>query len=219
MAVKKILTLSLLALFACKASSDKTQNPATSPARISAELVRVTFLGDSLTEGFGVDKRAAYPALVEDLLNGKFKKSVRAINAGISGSTSASAASRMNWILKSQPDAVVLALGANDGLRGLSVQEMEKNLSQAIDIALKNQVKVFLIGMRVPPNYGADYSKSFEDTFLKLSKKYPAVSFMPFLLEGVGGEKKLNLPDGIHPNEEGHKVVAQNVAKFLAEKI
>lgn len=176
--------------------------------------IKVLFLGDSLTEGFGVPKEAAFPALVEAKLAKESKKKVHFTAAGIGGSTSASALSRMRWHLKTKPDVVILALGGNDGLRGIAVAEMRKNLSATIQLARDNKVKVLLAGMKIPPNYGKQYTDEFEKTFADLARQYK-VALIPFLLEGVGGDPKLNLPDGIHPNEAGHKIVAETVYKHL----
>ena len=126
-------------------------------------------LGDSLTEGFGVSNEEAYPYLVEKELIRK-GYSVRIINAGISGSTSASAPSRMQWYVRVKPDIVILALGGNDGLRGLSVQHMKKNLGKAIKLASSKNIRVLLAGMQIPLNYGQDYTKSFRNAFYELAE-------------------------------------------------
>lgn len=167
-------------------------------------------LGDSLTEGYGVAKDSAFPALLEKKLGSPWK----VIAAGISGSTSASALSRMKWQLKAKPDVVLLALGSNDALRGLKPEETEKNLAEAIEFAQKEKVSVLLAGLMAPPNYGKEYSEKFKSVFVNLEKKYK-IKRMPFLLEGVAGESKMNLPDGIHPNEKGHAHIAEQLSVFL----
>jgi len=178
----------------------------------SADKV-ILCLGDSLTEGYGVDMEVAYPALMEAEIKKKgFPYKV--VNAGISGSTTASAAGRLNWFLKTKPDFLILALGANDGLRGLSVSEMSANLSKAIELGKQSGAKVILAGMKIPPNYGPDYAREFEAVFPALAKKYDLV-FIPFLLDKVGGEPGLNQADRIHPNEKGHVILAQTVLKTL----
>ncbi len=174
---------------------------------------RIVVIGDSLTEGFGVAKDKAWPALLESKLNAD-GKSYEVVNAGISGSTSASAVSRVNWQLKQKPDFILLALGANDGLRGLPVENMEKNLSAAIQKTKSAGVKVILIGMRVPPNYGKDYEKKFAEAFQNVARQNK-VPLVPFLLDKVGGRADLNLSDGIHPNEKGHEVMAETVFKAI----
>ena len=173
----------------------------------------IVALGDSLTEGFGVSKEEAYPYLVEQELIRK-GYSVRMINAGISGSTSASASSRMQWYVRVKPDIVILALGGNDGLRGLSVQHMKKNLEKAIKLASTNNIRVLLAGMQIPLNYGQDYTKSFRNAFYELAEQYQ-LPMIPFLLKDVGNVPSLNLPDGIHPNPEGHHIISRTVLGHL----
>ena len=181
----------------------------------SAEKVTILCLGDSLTAGFGLAKEEAFP----DLLEEKFKKNgqkAKVINAGVSGNTSAGGLRRLNWYKKVNFDIVILALGANDGLRGLKISETEKNL-EAIIIKLrkmKPEVKVILAGMQVPPNMGAQYTEDFRRIYPKLAKKLK-IELVPFLLEGVAGKKGLNLADGIHPNTEGHKVIVQNIWQVM----
>lgn len=178
-----------------------------------AQENRVLIIGDSLTEGYGVSQKLAYPAQLEKLISSK-KKNYKVINAGSSGSTSASAVTRMKWHMRKTPKIVILALGANDGLRGTPVSATKKNLSKAIDIALEKKVVVYLAGMKIPMNYGKKYRSDFEKLFTELVKE-KKVKFIPFLLDGVGGEPSLNLADGIHPNEKGHKKVAETVFKAI----
>ena len=180
--------------------------------RTTAQTLIVA-LGDSLTEGFGVSKEEAYPYLVEQELIRK-GYSVRMINAGISGSTSASAPSRMQWYVRVKPDIVILALGGNDGLRGLSVQHMKKNLGKAINLARINNIRVLLAGMLIPLNYGQVYIKSFRDAFYELAEQNQ-LPMIPFLLKDVGNVPALNLPDGIHPNLEGHHIISRTVLEHL----
>ena len=152
---------------------------------IAAEI-KVLVLGDSLTEGYGVEKEEAYPSLLQQMLTQKGHKDVQIINAGISGSTSASAVSRLRWYRKIKPNILLLALGANDGLRGLSVEKMKTNLAEAIVMAKKQDILVLLAGMKIPLNYGDEYIKSFENIFLELAEAHK-IPLIPFLLEGVGG--------------------------------
>jgi len=176
----------------------------------------IIFLGDSLTEGYNIPREAAYPAVVGDLFQKNGYKNIKIINAGVSGSTSASALARLRWHLRSKEraDILVLALGANDGLRGLDTTSMRKNLEQTIHLAKKEKMKVVLAGMKVPPNYGKEYSDRFEKTFSDIASA-EGITLIPFLLEGVGGEPKYNLPDGIHPNVEGAKIIGNLVYNFL----
>ena len=176
---------------------------------LPAQENRILIIGDSLTEGYGVSKKSAYPAQLEKLLTAN-QKAYKVVNAGSSGSTTASAVTRMKWHMRKTPKIVILALGANDGLRGTPVEATKKNLSKAIDIALKKKVVVYLAGMKIPMNYGKKYRADFEKVFTDLAKE-KKIKFIPFLLKGVGGEPDLNLADGIHPNEKGHKKIAQTV--------
>ena len=179
----------------------------------AAAQTLIVALGDSLTEGFGVSKEEAYPYLVEQEL-AKKGYSIKMINAGISGSTSASAPSRMQWYVRVKPDIVILALGGNDGLRGLNVQHMKKNLGKAIELATVNDILVLLAGMQIPLNYGQDYTKSFRNAFYELAEQYQ-LPMIPFLLKDVGNVPGLNLPDGIHPNPEGHHIISRTVIEYL----
>lgn len=173
----------------------------------------ILFLGDSLTEGYQLPKEDAYPYLIEKQLL-KEGRHVKVINGGVSGATSASGPKRLTWYLKAKPDIMVLALGANDGLRGLKIEETEKNLSRVIEMAKEQKISVILSGMKMPTNYGEPYRSKFEKIFPQLANKYH-LKLVPFILEGVGGDPKLNLPDGIHPNKKGHEIMAQTVLKVL----
>ena len=173
----------------------------------------IVVLGDSLTEGFGVAKEEAYPHLLEKELQRK-GHSVKVINAGISGSTSASAPSRLRWYIKARPEIVMLALGGNDGLRGLSVKHMKKNLSKTIELAQSEKILILLAGMQIPQNYGTEYTESFRNAFHELARQYQ-LQMIPFLLKEVGGVSSLNQADGIHPNPEGHQIIVQTVMKYL----
>lgn len=183
------------------------------PALSQESKKRLVFLGDSLTEGYGVAQSKAYPALLQEKLNQE-KKNWTVVNSGVSGSTTASAPSRLQWVLKTKTDLVVIALGANDGLRGLKIEDSEKNLAKAIEIAKEKGAKVVLAGIMVPPNYGKEYSDKFAKMYVNLSKKYK-VKLLPFLLKDVGGVASMNLADGIHPNEKGHEVMANTMYEFL----
>jgi len=185
---------------------------------------KILIIGDSLTEGYGVAKEKAYPALVEQKLNAQKKSSEpwQVINSGISGSTTASATSRVKWGLKAQPQVLVLALGANDVLRGFPIKEIRQNLDSALAvIQAESQVrplKIMLFGMLAPPNYGKAYTEDFAKMYRDLAQKYHCRLF-PFLLEGVAGHPELNQADGLHPNEKGHQILAANVFRFLQEDL
>jgi acyl-CoA thioesterase-1 len=173
----------------------------------------IVFLGDSLTEGYLLDQNKAYPALIQKKIDEK-KLNYKVVNAGISGSTSASGPTRLKWYLKQPLDILVLALGANDGLRGVNLKETEKNLKKTIQIAVEKKVKILLVGMKLPPNYGKEFSLGFEKLYQKLAQE-EKLPLVPFMLKDVGGMKELNLPDGIHPNEKGHQVVANTIWEKL----
>jgi len=172
-------------------------------------------LGDSLTEGYGVRPEFSYPSLLQEKLN-KNKHHYKVINGGVSGSTSASGKSRLKWFLKAKPDVMILALGSNDGLRGLKVEQTKKNLSETIELAKENNVKVILAGMQMPPNYGKEYRENFKKMYSELAKKYE-LKMIPFLLEGIAGIKKLNIEDGIHPNKKGYEIMVENIYKNIKE--
>ena len=175
----------------------------------------VLFLGDSLTAGYGLDPSQAFPAVIQATIDAK-RWNFKVVNAGQSGDTSAGGLSRLDWLLKNRVDVLVLELGANDGLRGLPVEVTRKNLQAIIDRTRKQypQVKVIIAGMKVPPNMGRDYGSQFEAVFPALAKKNSG-ALIAFILEGVGGMRELNLPDGIHPTAAGHRIVAGNVWKVL----
>jgi acyl-CoA thioesterase I len=178
----------------------------------------VLFLGDSLTAGLGLMPEEAYPARIDELLKKKGNRNVKITNASISGSTTAGALSRLKWFLRANPDIMVLALGANDGLRGLSTHEMFQNLEKTILLAQANGIRVILAGMKLPPNYGPDYSRAFTEVFDRLAQKHH-LSFIPFLLEKVAGNPLLNQADGIHPNRAGHEIIAATVLPYIQEQL
>jgi acyl-CoA thioesterase-1 len=178
---------------------------------------RIVYLGDSVTAGFGIDDKKAYPWIVHDQLRKK-RLDIETVNASVSGSLSSSAVGRVKWILKSKPDVLVLALGGNDGLKGTPVSEIEKNLRQAIELAQKERVVVVLAGFKMFTNLGATYTRDFELVYTTLSK-IDGVILIPFLLEGVGAVPELNLADGKHPNEKGHQKIATVASPFIAKAV
>jgi acyl-CoA thioesterase-1 len=175
----------------------------------------ILFYGDSLTAGYGLSPEEAFPAIVEKQLN-KNEKRVRVVNAGLSGETTAGGLTRLDWVIRQHVDVFVLELGANDGLRGLPLEQTQKNLQQIIDRVKAKfpNVKIVIAGMMVPPNMGPEYTTNFRKIFPDLAKKNKA-TLIPFLLQDVAGDEKLNIEDGIHPNPEGHKIVADNVIKVI----
>lgn len=178
----------------------------------------ILFLGDSLTEGLGINKEDAFPKLVESMIQSKLKKDITVINGGVSGSTTSDGLARLQWYMRKKPYLVLVALGANDGLRGLNLEQSQKNIEEIIKYAQDSNAKVLLAGMLIPPNYGPKYTKSFKEMYEQIKNKYKLKS-LPFLLDGVAGKKEFNQRDGIHPNEEGHKHIAKNVFEFIKEEL
>lgn len=177
-----------------------------------AEPVILAF-GDSLTAGFGVDAQDSYPARLQRLLAEK-GYSYKVVNAGVSGDTTAGGAARIEWVLQHNPEIVILELGANDGLRGLSIPEMRKNLGKIIEACHKKGAKVLLAGMEITPNLGAEYTRDFRESFTLLAKQYK-VPLIPFFLENVAARPELTRPDGVHPLAEGYAIVTQTVFQYL----
>ncbi len=170
-------------------------------------------LGDSLTEGYGVSQSAAFPALIGERLK-KEKINWTVKSAGSSGSTSASGLERIKWLSKSKPDLVLLLLGSNDGLRGVKPEDTEKNLNATVTWAKENKIEIILGQLYMPSNYGKDYTKKFEQVFKNVARKNK-IPLADFLLNNVAGKSDLNQADGIHPNEKGHQIVAENIYKSI----
>jgi acyl-CoA thioesterase-1 len=180
---------------------------------LGAEERVVVALGDSLTAGFGVALDEAWPALIEDRLR-REGRAYRVVNAGVSGDTSAGALRRVPWVLRSHPEVAIVALGANDGLRGQSPAALSANLDEIVTRLKAGGARVLLAGMRLPPNYGADRVREFAQVYRDVAQRQ-GVALMPFLLDGVAADPRLNLPDGIHPNPAGHRVIAERVWPHL----
>jgi acyl-CoA thioesterase-1 len=173
----------------------------------AAAAPRLVFLGDSLTAGYGLSKDASVPALIQQRLRDRGLR-VEVVNAGVSGDTSAGGLSRLDWSLEGDVRVLVIELGGNDGLRGLPVANLKRNLAEIITRAQARGIEVVLTGMEAPPNFGAAYTSEFREVYRQLAREHK-VTFVPFYLEGVAGNPGLNLADGIHPNEEGSHVIAQ----------
>ena len=175
----------------------------------------LVFLGDSLTAGLGVQPTEAFPALVAEKIRAAGLP-IEVQNAGLSGDTSAGGLRRLDWLLQRPIDFLVLELGGNDGLRGLDLKSMKANLQAIIDkTKTKNpHVKIVLAGMQVPPNMGVDYADGFSKIYSEVARENDA-ALIPFLLEGVGGDRELNQRDLIHPNPAGHRVIAEVVWQTL----
>ena len=179
---------------------------ATAPA--ATEPVIVAF-GDSITAGFGVLPDEAYPALLGERLR-REGYPYRVVNGGVSGDTTAVALRRVDWVLRSHPSVVIVALGANDGLRHQSVTAMRDNLVAIVRRLRAAGATVLLAGMHVPPNYGPEYARAFAGVFLDVAQT-TRVALAPFLLDGVAGDPHLNQPDGIHPTAEGQRIIADKL--------
>jgi acyl-CoA thioesterase-1 len=181
----------------------------------AAETKTMLFFGDSLTAGYGLDPDEAFPALIQRKLDDS-GRAWRVVNAGLSGETTAGGLRRLDWILRQPVDIFVIELGGNDGLRGIDPQNSRSNLEAMIKRIRERypDVKVVLAGMQMPTNMGPEYTREFAAMYPDLAQKYP-ITLIPFLLEGVGGVPSLNLPDGIHPTAEGHKIVAETVWRAL----
>lgn len=170
---------------------------------------RLLALGDSLTAGYGLPAEASFPAQLEKALRGQ-GYDVRVINAGVSGDTSAGGLARLDWALAEDPQFAIVALGANDGLRGLAPAEMEKNLDSILARLKARKIQVLLAGMLAPPNYGRAYAQDYAAVFPRVAKKHD-VALYPFFLDGVASQAKLNQPDGMHPTEAGIAVMVDKI--------
>jgi acyl-CoA thioesterase I len=222
--MKYVLVILLLAasVAGCKREVGEETKPAgpqsrSSPATQPSRLPRVVFLGDSLTAGYGVDADQAFPALIADALK-KERIPIDLVNAGVSGDTTAGGLRRLEWQLKQKPDVIVVGLGGNDGLRAQDVKASEENLRQIIAKSRAAGAEVLLLGMLIPPNYGPEYTAQFRAIYPRLAQEFD-VPLVPFLLEGVGGDVRLNQGDGIHPTAAGHERVAANVLPHLRELV
>lgn len=179
----------------------------------------ILFFGNSLTAGYGIEQDLAFPGLVQDRLD-SLGKNYKVINGGLSGETTAGGVGRIDWFLEDEPAIFILELGGNDGLRGIQLSETKKNLITIIDKVQTKypETKIILAGMQIPPNMGPEYSQEFQSIYPEVAKEKD-VTLIPFLLQNVGGIKELNLPDGIHPTEEGHQLVFANVWEYLKKEI
>lgn len=197
---------------------DQTSTSPSGPAgpvdpAAPAERPRVVALGDSLTAGYGLLESQSYPAILQEYLDAEGYE-FEVINAGVSGDTSAGGLRRLDWALDGKVRVLIVALGANDGLRGLPVKEMKENLTAIVTRARERNVVVVLAGMEAPPNYGREYATAFREAFREVAQQ-ERVLFLPFLLDKVAGQGGLNQGDGIHPNEEGTRIVADTVWAVL----
>jgi acyl-CoA thioesterase-1 len=214
----------LCALVSCNSDSQTATQTAEAPATTAAQTPKATskaapqailFFGNSITAGYGVEPDEAFPALIGQKLDSA-GLAYSIVNAGLSGETTAGGRSRVGWVLRQPVSVFVLELGGNDGLRGLPLTDTRRNLQAIIDTVRRRspQAQIVLAGMQIPPNMGPDYANQFKKLYTELAQKNQ-VKLIPFLLEGVGGVRKLNQRDGIHPTPAGHRLVARNVWAVL----
>ena len=219
----RLLTLLLPILCSSVLACSK---PADEPARASApapagaaepkpspDLPRIVVLGDSLTAGLGLAETQSFPSILQEYVH-KAGYQFRVVNAGVSGDTSAGGVRRADWALDGDVRVLVLALGANDGLRGLPVRELQANLTTIVKRARDRKAAVILAGMEAPPNYGQEYATAFRNAFRDVARNEDVV-FIPFLLDKVAGLSEMNQGDGIHPNERGARIIADTVWSAL----
>lgn len=217
-----LFLIPLLTLASCGEEISSDNKLVTQKKITEQKGFKILILGDSLTEGYGVMESEAYPFILEKKLNldseRSSKRNFQVINGGISGATTSGGVSRINWLLQSNPDFLILALGGNDGLRGIPIEKIKENLVKVVVAAQSNNIPILLAGMKIPPNYGIEYSESFTNLYSQISKEYN-ISMIPFLLQGVGGDPSMNLPDRIHPNPKGHEIIAKTVHQYLIQEL
>jgi acyl-CoA thioesterase I len=198
-------------------ATGRVPEPASAAEAPVSNRPKIVILGDSLTAGYGLEKAQSFPSLLQQRLDaGGLKYEV--VNAGVSGDTTAGGLRRLDWSIEGNPRVLVVALGGNDGLRGLPVSDSRKNLSEIITRAQARGITVILAGMEAPPNYGPVYTGEFRAMYRDLARDH-RVALIPFLLDGVAGVASLNISDGIHPNPEGARIVERTVWKALEPAI
>jgi len=200
-------------------SAEKQENALEKKLETKSESKVILFFGNSLTAGMGLDPNEAFPALIQEKVD-SLQLSYNVVNAGLSGETTASGKNRLGWVLNGDIDVFVLELGANDGLRGIPLEETRSNLQEILDLVQQKNpnTTIILAGMQIPPNMGQDYTSEFKNIFPDLAKKNK-IRLIPFLLEDVAGNPELNQPDGIHPTAEGQKIIANNIWPIIANAI
>ncbi len=213
----QVLTLItfLLLVFSCNTEKNNESTVLDSENVTQESKPTILFFGNSLTAGYGIEEDEAFPALIGERLD-SLGYEYRIINGGLSGETTAGGLSRLDWFLEEEPEIFVLELGGNDGLRGIALEETKKNLKAIINMVQQKypNTKILLAGMQIPPNMGQEYTQQFREIYPQVAEE-SNVTLIPFLLEGVAGDPDLNLKDGIHPTEEGHKIVLENVWPYL----
>lgn len=221
--IAPILGLVFLLLFACEVPDSKEnedtarveEKPAPGNEIVQDNKKTIVFFGNSLSAAYGIDPSQGFVDLIAKRID-SLSLSYKVINAGLSGETTAGGKTRIDWILRQPVDVFILELGGNDALRGIAPEDSYNNLKYIIEQVKEKypQAKIVIAGMEAPPNMGVEFTGEFRRMYPKLAKEFNA-SLIPFLLDGVGGVPKLNLPDGIHPTPEGHQIVAENIWNVL----
>ena len=213
-----------LVFSSCGDSSKKEEKAGTEESvqkeiKTTSSEKLILFFGNSLTAGYGLEQDEAFPALIQEKID-SLGLSYKVVNAGLSGETTSGGKNRIDWVLKQNVDVFVLELGANDGLRGIPLDETRRNLQEIIDFVREKNpdTEIILAGMQIPPNMGQEYTSEFRNIYPQLAEKND-VHLIPFLLEGVAGNPELNQEDGIHPTAEGYEIVAKNVWSVLKETL
>jgi acyl-CoA thioesterase-1 len=216
---KSFFYLFLLIGISCSSPKQEKSipNQTEQEKKLESPKKTILFFGNSLTAGYGIDLEDSFVGLIADRVD-SLGLDYRVINAGLSGETTASGLSRLEWFLEEEPAIFILELGANDGLRGITLTETKKNLKSIIQKvrAQYPETTFLLAGMQIPPNMGQEYINEFKEIYPAVAEE-ENVALIPFLLEGVAGNPELNLPDGIHPTEEGHLIVSETVWQYLVE--
>lgn len=218
---KNIFVFIFLVLFSCTSSKKEGNKSEVTEesSQTSKPKKLILFFGNSLTAGYGIELEEAFPGLTAQRID-SLGLDYRVINAGLSGETTASGLSRLEWFLEEEPAIFVLELGANDGLRGITPDETKKNLKGIVQLVRSKypSTHILLAGMQIPPNMGQEFAGAFRAVFPEVAQE-ENVTLIPFLLEGVAGDPDLNLPDGIHPTEAGHKIVFETIWPYLEREM
>jgi acyl-CoA thioesterase I len=211
--LKILVILCVLLCFGCEQMESEVKKEET----ISEARGTIVAMGDSLTAGLGVNRQDSYPAMLEKKLH-ELGYHYRVVNSGVSGETSSGARSRLSWVLKLDPDIVILETGANDGLRGISPTLIEENIRTIIQLLQEKNIIVVLAGMQMVGNMGEEYTDQFKLLYSELARKYNVI-FAPFFLENVAARQELNQADGIHPTAEGYQKVTENILPYVVEAV
>jgi acyl-CoA thioesterase I len=214
---KLLLILGGVMSVICVAGCGKKDSFPQPASHQPVHTLTIVALGDSLTEGYGVEEHQAYPALLEATLQ-KEGFSCTVINAGISGETSSGLLSRIDRVLSLKPDIVILCTGANDGLGGIDPRQIRNNISRMVRTFKEHQVTVVLAGMKMLVNFGPSYTESYNRLYSEIADQ-EQILFMPFFLEGIAGQPEFNLADGIHPNAKGYQIIAASVYPHVLKAI